>query len=268
MESQTVGLIAGSGVLPLRFAESARRAGHRVVGVAHEGETDPFIRSHCDELSWVHVGQVGKILRAFRKEGVKQAVMLGALQKVKIYGGLRLDLTGLKLASRVWSMGSDAVLRVIAELFEEEGIEIVDPLVFCPDLWMQEKVYTREPTEKEWEDIRLGLEAARILGKADVGQTVCVKGKAIVAVEAIEGTDDCIRRAGQYAGKGVVVVKTANPNQDMRFDVPCVGPVTIEVMKSIEGAVLAVEADRALLLDEEETVAAARRAGIALIGLR
>lgn len=266
---ERIGLIAGSGIFPMRFAESAKRRGYRVVAAAHRGESDAVLEEHCDELTWVHVGQVGKIIGAFRKAGVAQAVMAGGIQKVKIFGGLRLDLKGLKLATRVKSFRNDDLLRAIAGLFEEEGVRIVDPSTFCPELLVQEEVYTRrKPSEEILADIRMGLEVSRALGHVDVGQTVCVKNGAVVAVEAMEGTDRCIRRAFEVAGKGVVVVKASSPKQDLRFDAPCIGPGTIATVAEAKGAALAVEAGRALILDREEVVAAAEKAGMVLLGVR
>lgn len=264
-----IGLIAGSGSFPIRFARSARAQGHRVIAAAHHGETDRSIESHVDEIIWVHVGQFGKIVKAFRRAGVEQAAMAGGITKIRIFGGLRPDLLALKYAAKVSSWNDDGLLRFIAGMFESEGIAIIDSTRFCPDILATEGPYTRrQPDEEQLKDVALGLEVARALGAVDVGQTVCVKGGSVVAVEAVEGTDHCLRRAGELAGKGVVVVKTAKPQQDMRFDVPCIGPETIEVCRGIGAAVIAVEAGRTLVLDEDETVRRAERAGIALLGVR
>lgn len=263
-----VGLIAGSGSFPLRFAESARAAGHEVIAAAHVGETDPAIERLAHATTWVHVGQFGKIVRFFRAAGVEEAAMAGGITKVRVFGGLRPDLLALKYAARLTTWNDDGLLRFIAGMFEAEGFRIIDSTRFCPDILSREGPYTkRRVDEKEAADIALGLQVARALGAVDVGQTVCVKGGSVVAVEAVEGTDACLRRAGALAGKGVVVVKTAKPQQDMRFDVPTVGPQTIAVCAEIGAAVLAVEAGRTLVLDEDETVRRAERAGIALLGV-
>ncbi len=265
---QPVGLIAGSGSFPLRFAESARAAGHRVIACAHVGETERAIEGLADEVTWVHVGQFGKMVKAFRAAGVAEAAMAGGITKVRVFGGLRPDLLALKYAAKVTSWNDDGLLRFVAGMFESEGIRIIDSTRFCPDIFARKGPYTRRrPDEAQRADVALGLQVARALGALDVGQMVCVKGGSVVAVEAVEGTDRCLRRAGELAGKGVVVVKTAKPQQDMRFDVPCIGPGTIDVAREIGAVVIAVEAGRTLLLDEEETVRRAEKAGIALVGV-
>lgn len=264
-----LGLIAGSGIFPLLFAESARRAGRRVVAVAHRGETDPALEAACDAFTWVHLGQLGKMVRAFRSEGVEEAAMVGGIEKVRIFGGLRPDLLALKHAPKLKKWGNDDLLRTVASMFEEEGIRIVDPSGACPDLVAREGLYTkRRPSEAAAKDIELGQRVAAIVSAADVGQTVCVKGGAVVAVEAMEGTDRCIRRAGEVAGKGFVVVKIAKPGQDLRFDLPCVGPTTVQTLAEAGAAAMAFEAGKSFVLDEPAVVRAADRAGIALLGLR
>lgn len=266
---QPVGLVAGSGTFPLRFAESARASGYRVIAAAHIGETDRAIESLADEVTWVHVGQFGKIVKAFRAAGVTEAAMAGGITKVRVFGGLRPDLLALKYAAKVSSWNDDGLLRFVAGMFESEGIRIIDSTRYCPDIFAREGAFTRKGLdEAQRKDVELGLQVARALGAMDVGQTVCVKGGSVVAVEAVEGTDRCLARAGELAGKGVVVVKTAKPQQDMRFDVPAIGPNTVDVCRKIGAVVIAVEAGRTLVLDEDETVRRAEKAGIALVGVR
>ncbi len=267
--TEAIGLIAGSGSFPLRWAESARRAGHRVVAVAHHDETDPAIERIADEVTWVHLAQFGKMIHAFRAAGVTRAAMAGGITKVRIWGGVRPDLLALKHAAKIRSFNDDDLLRTIAAIFEEEGVAIVDSTAFCPDLLAREGAYTkRKPAPPSQADIELGLRVAREIGRLDVGQTVCVKGLSVVAVEAVEGTDACIRRAAELAGSGLAVVKTAKPQQDMRFDVPCVGPQTVELLARVEAAVLAIEAGRTLVLDEAELTARAEKGKVAVVGLR
>lgn len=267
--SEAIGLIAGSGSFPLRWAESARRAGHRVIAVAHHDETDPAIERVADEVVWVHLAQFGKMISAFRKAGATRAAMAGGITKVRIWGGVRPDLLALKHAGKIKSFNDDDLLRTIAAIFEEEGVSIVDSTLFCPDLLAREGAYTkRKPAPPSMADIELGLRVARELGRLDVGQTVCVKGLSVVAVEAVEGTDACIRRAAELAGSGLAVVKVAKPQQDMRFDVPCVGPQTVALLAEVEAAVLAIEAGRTLVLDETDLVARAEKGRLAVIGLR
>ena len=263
-----VGLIAGSGIFPLRFAESARRAGHRVVAVAHVGETDPSLEALCDELRWVHVGQLGRTIRAFQAAKVGEAVMAGGIAKVRLFGGLRPDLAALKLLTQIKSFDNDSLLGTVARAFEEEGIRIVDPAAFCPDMIARLGTYgSTEPGPSVEADLRLGMTVAEVASRAEVGQTVCIKDGAVVAVEAMEGTDRCIRRAGELAGEGVVVVKVAMPGQDLRFDAPCIGPGTVRTCAEIGAAALVFEAERAVVLDEAEMVRLADDASLSIVGV-
>ncbi len=264
----TIGLIAGAGDFPLRFAESARRAGHRIVCVAHHEETDRAIEALCDEITWVHLAQLGRMVEAFRRGGAVEAAMAGGITKVRIFGGVRPDLLALKHAHKVTSFNDDGLLRTIASVFEEEGIRIVDPLRYCPDLLGTERAYGKRSLPKAAEeDVAVGLQVARALGRADVGQTVCLKQGSVVAVEAVEGTDACIRRAGELAGEGIVVVKTSKPGQDLRFDVPCIGPTTIDVLAAVKAAALAFEAGRTIVLDAAEVGRRADKAKLAVVGV-
>ena len=267
--TKSVGLIAGSGVFPLRFAASAKRQGHRVVAVAHRGDTDPSIESICDEVKWVHLGQLGKMVKAFQAAGVTEAAMAGGVAKTKLFGGIRPDLTALKLAPRLKSFDNDSLLKAIAAVFEDEGVKIVDPAPYCPDLVAKLGPYgKRKPDAKVQADIVLGMKVSNAISRAEIGQTACVKGGTIVAVEAMEGTDRCIRRAGEVGGKGVVVVKIAMPEQDMRFDAPCIGPGTVNTCIEIGAAALVFEAGRAIVLDAEEITAMADAAKLSLVGVR
>lgn len=266
-DAEPIGLVAGNGRFPLLFAESARRLGLRVIAVAHKGETDPALEQCVDGFTWVKLGQLAKVITAFENAGVRKAVWAGGLDKKKLLSTARPDLRGLKFLATMKERGDDAVLRALAREFEGEGIEIVSPLEFMPErLARKGPLGRRAPDEEQRADIELGLDAARKLGALDVGQTVVIKSGVIVAVEAIEGTDACIRRGGELAHKGAVIVKVAKPGQDMRFDVPAIGPGTIAVMQEARAAVLAVEAGRTLVLDEAELVAAADKAGIVVWG--
>lgn len=254
-----IGLIAGSGRLPLLFAEKADR---EVVAVAHEGETDPSLRA----AAWVKLGQLGRIVETLKSHGVSEAVFCGGIRKPKLFD-VRPDWLGLKALARMKSFGDDAALKAIAAALEDEGIKIVSPLPFVPDLLAQKAAYTKKRlTEEQRADAEAGLSAARALGAADIGQTVVVKRGVILAVEAIEGTDACIARGGALASKAVVV-KARKPQQDDRFDAPAVGPRTIDVMQQAGCSALAIEAGAALVLDREELAQKADSAGIAVEGV-
>lgn len=266
--ADTLGIIAGNGRLPLYVARAARARGLRVTVVAHRGETSPEIADAAGSaVTWVPVGALAKIARAFRDAGVQRAVMAGGLGKAKLLRDVRPDLAALGVLLRVRSRDDDSILRAIAAWFERQGITIVDAAPLVPELYSPEGVLTRRaPNTAEREDIEHGLRVARALGALDVGQSVAVKSGATVAVEAVEGTDALIRRAGELAGEGVVIVKVSKPDQDLRFDVPTVGPRTIEVMNECGARALAIEARRTLLLDREELVAKADAHKVAVVG--
>jgi len=257
-----IGLIAGSGRLPLLVAEAAERAGRSVVAVAHEGETDPSLRARA----WVRVGQLGRIAEVLREAGATEAVFCGGIRKPRLFD-VRPDWLGLKVLARLRSFGDDAALRAIAAALEEEGVRIVSPLPLVPDLLAPRgPLGKRALTAAQRADAATGLAAARALGEADVGQTVVVKGGVVLAVEAVEGTDACIARGGAL-GAGAVVVKARKPKQDDRFDVPSVGPGTVDACAAAGCAALAVEAGSTLVLDRAELIARADRAGIAVEGI-
>ncbi len=265
----TIGLIAGGGRFPILFAESARRAGHRVVAVAHRNETDPALAEKVDAISWVKLGQVGHLVAALKDGGATASVMLGAVTKKRFFADAMLDATGLRVLARVAIRSDDNLLRAFARFLQEEGIPITDPTPFLSDRLAPEgRLGKHAPTDEELADARYGIELARGIGRLDLGQTVVVKDRVAVAVEALEGTDACIRRGGELAREGAVVAKAVKPHQDRRFDLPAVGPDTIEVMRSVKARVLAVEAGATLVMDREEMVRRADRARIAVVGIR
>jgi DUF1009 family protein len=263
---QSIGLVAGSGRFPLLFAQAAARAGRSVVAAAHEGETDPELERHVAAIRWVKLGQLGSISRALREGGCAEVVLCGGIRKLRLFD-LRLDWMAVKAFSKLRSLGDDAALRAVASALEQEGLRVVSPLPYVPDLVAQAGALgSRKLKNEERADVEVGIAVARALGACDVGQTVVVRRGVVVAVEAIEGTDACIARAGSLAREGAVVVKTSKPQQDMRFDVPAIGPATIAAMESARCAALAVEAGRTIVLDRDEVVRAADRAGIAVEG--
>ncbi len=265
----TIGLIAGGGRFPILFAESARRAGHRVVAAAHVNQTDPALEKAVDACTWVKLGQFGKVFEVLKGAGCTQVVMLGGITKARFFRDAWLDALGLQILARLAVKTDDSVLRAIAGALEDRGLPVGDPSLFLQDRLAREGVMgKREPTEEQWADARYGLELARAIGRLDLGQTVVVKDRVAVAVEALEGTDACIRRGGELAKEGAVVVKAVKPTQDRRFDLPAVGPDTVDSMKESGCQVLAVEAGTTLVMDLDEMVRRADKAKIALVGLR
>jgi DUF1009 family protein len=263
----TLGIIAGGGQFPILVADSARGRGLRVVAVAHHGETDPSVREHVDEIAWIKLGQLGHLIKALKGAGVSRAVMAGTIRKRRIFEGVRPDLKGLGIMAKLVAFHDDEILTTLASEFAKEGIEIVAATAYLPDLLASAGCHTRKrPRKSEIEDVRFGFRVAKELGRLDIGQCVVVRKKTVLALEAIEGTDETIRRGGRLAEEKAVVIKVSKPNQDLRFDVPSVGLETIRRMEEVKASVLAVESDKTLMFDKTEMIALADRAGIAIVG--
>ncbi|RKH93498.1 LpxI family protein [Corallococcus sp. AB038B] len=266
---ERIGLIAGNGQLPFLFARAARARGLEVVVAAHRGETDPALEQEVGHFAWVRVGQVGRIQKVFRQAGVTRAAMAGGIGRVRALTEARLDLGAVRIISRLRSFRDDALLRAVAADFESQGITIIAPTdflgeVLCPEGHLAGPVL--KPAQEK--DVALGREVAVLLGQADVGQTVVVRDGHVLALEAVEGTDETIRRGAKLGGPGSVVVKRCKPEQDLRFDLPAVGPRTLEVMAEVGARVLALEVGRTVLLDAPALFAGATARGITLVGVR
>jgi len=263
-----IGLIAGNGRFPIIFAENARKLGFRVSAVAHHGATAPELEHVVDRIHWVRIGQFGKVIQALKRDGVEQAVMLGGMKKTHLFSGVRPDFRAMAFFAKLKSWKDDQILRSIADELEDEGITIRESTFGFSNLVVSEGTLTRRrPSGKEREDVAYGWTVAKEIGRMDIGQCVVVKDRVIVAVEAVEGTDETIRRGGALARHGAVVVKCCKPQQDLRFDLPAVGPQTIDVMAEAKVSVLALEAHKTIMLDREEMLGKAGRADIAIIGV-
>lgn len=264
-----IGLIAGNGRLPFLFAVAARAQGLRVIAVGHRGETDPALEQAVDRFTWVRIGQVNKILRSLKDGGAHKAVMAGGFGRMRAFAEARPDLGALAIVSRLRAFRDDALLREIARWFEDHGVSIASPTELLPQALAPEGLLAGPKlSSAQQADVALGMEVAAALGQVDVGQTVVVRGGHVLALEAVEGTDETLRRAGRLShGPGGVVVKRSKPGQDDRFDLPAVGPRTIEVMQEAKLDVLAVEAGRSIVLDAAEVVRKAERAGITVVGV-
>jgi len=267
-----IGLIAGNGVFPHLVLRAARRVGHEVVVVAISGEAAPGIDALAGELggttvSWIELGQLGACITAFKAGGVSQAVMAGQVKHVKLFGGVMPDLTLLSVLTKLKGKNTDALIAAVAAVLQDHGITLMNSTDLLRDLVARAGVLTRvRPTESMLADFECGYRVADTIAGVDVGQTVVVKDRAVVAVEAMEGTDAAIARAGHLAGAGTRVVKVAKPQQDMRFDVPVVGVPTIDAMQRAGADGLTIDAGRTLVLDGDDFIAAADRAGIVVIG--
>jgi DUF1009 family protein len=266
-DGKRIGLIAGDGRFPIIFADNVRRLGFTVSAIAHVGTTLPELESYVEHIHWLKIGQFSKALAALKQDGIGQAVMLGGIKKTNVFTTLRPDLRALAIFSRLKHWKDDAILRAVAGELEREGIEILDSTFGLQDILAEEGYLTsKRPSKKEVEDIQLGWETLETLGMLDIGQCVVVKNRVIVSVEAVEGTDEAITRGGKLGGKGAVVIKRTKPRQDLRFDLPAIGPQTIQTMVSVQATVLAIEAGRTVIIDREDVLSQANEAGISIVG--
>jgi DUF1009 family protein len=266
---EPLGLIAGNGRFPFLVAQAARKAGRRVVVAAIKEEADPEIEGAGDEVHWLGLGQLGKCIDTLKAAGVREAVMAGQVKHKQIFSDVVPDLKLMGVIARLAFKNTDSLIGAVADALEREGIRLLASTSLLGDQMASLGAMTRrEPTKDEQRDVDYGREIARTLAGMDLGQTVVVKARAAVALEAMEGTDEVIRRAGRLAGPGAVVVKIAKPKQDMRFDVPVVGRRTLAAMSEAGARVLALEAQRTLLLEKALVLREADAAEIAIWGMK
>lgn len=263
-----LGLISGSGALPFVVAEEARLKGYFIFAVGLEPVADKALASSVDEIKWINVGKLGSVIAALKKAGIKEAVMAGKVPKSLLYKSrIMPDLRAAKVLFSLKDRSDDAILLAVTKELEKDGITLLNTTDFSSRLLTPEGVLTRgAPTENEWKDIHFGFSIAKEIGRLDIGQTVVVKNKAVMAVEAIEGTDETILRGGNLAGGGAVVIKVSKPQQDMRFDVPVVGMDTLQAMIRARARVLAIEVKKSILLDREELIKKADKHKISVVG--
>ncbi len=274
---EKLGLIAGNGRFPLLVLDAARSRGNEVVVAAIREETFPEIERHgAAAVHWMSLGELGKLIDTFKAEGVTRAIMAGQVKHRQIFSSIKPDWRMAKLLFSLGTRNTDSLIGAVAKVLADEGITLLDSTSFLEPLLARAGILTkREPAEQEQANIAYGREVARHLARYDIGQTVVVADRACVAVEAMEGTDATILRAGEIMrglegsasalSRALTVVKVAKPNQDMRFDVPVIGVATVEVMQRAGATVLALDAGKCLLLDGDAIVQAADAAGIAII---
>jgi hypothetical protein len=262
-----LGLIAGNRSLPLELARQAKAMGvRRLVAVAFEGETDPQIAGLVDELVWLRVGQLSRMIAAFAQRGITQCVMAGQIAPKHLYD-LRPDLRATMMLLQLREKNAHTIFGAIAQELKKDGIELIDatpwlrPLMPTPGFHLGPEL-----SNEQIEDVSFGFRIAREIARLEIGQSVVVKHGTVLAVEAFEGTDRCLARGGELAGKegGAVAVKLTRPGHDMRFDIPCIGPQTLEVCVSAKIAVLAFQAGKTLLLEQDAVASIARAKGIAV----
>jgi UDP-2,3-diacylglucosamine hydrolase len=267
-----LGLIAGNGRFPFLVLDAARAQGYDVTVIAAREETEPALSEAAARqgaaIHWISLGQLGTCVRLLREAGVTRAVMAGQVKHTKIFaGGIVPDLTLLSLLRHLRTKNTDGLIGAVAGVLREHGIELVDSTALLTPLLARAGVLTRRaPTDDEQADFAFGYPVADAVAGLDIGQTIVVRDRAVVAVEAMEGTDATIARAGALAGAGVRVIKVAKPQQDMRFDVPVVGVATIRAMHQAGATALSIDAGRTLVIDGDPVFAAADEAGIAVVG--
>ncbi len=266
-----LGLIAGSGRLPFEVAEGARAHGLELAILALEDNTDPTIEGHADRYLRIAAGELEKLIGFFKRSRVDEVILAGAVAKPEMLrdpARLRPDARAIAVLARLRDRGDDALLRAVADELESEGMPVVDSTKYLRErLTRAGRMAGPEPTPELRADLALGLRVSRSLGQHDVGQSVVVKRGSVLAVEAIEGTDATVRRAAQLGGRGAALVKAAKPRQDLRFDVPVIGPGTVELARECGLLAIGLEAGRTLVLERERACALAEQAGLGLIGL-
>lgn len=261
-----IGLVAGNGQFPIEFAESARARGLAVVTVAIKGEADKRIEALSESTTWVTVGQLGKLVRSLKRAGCRQVAFAGGVTRVNFVDGFRIDWVGLRMLSKLRSFNDDSIMRGIIATVENGGIQVIGASTLLEKSVPKAGTLTKRGfTRDEIENAKIGWEAARTTGALDIGQSIVMRNKTIIAVEAVEGTDATIKRAAAVRGEGGVLVKLAKPIQDLRIDLPAIGVRTIELMHENRITALVVEAGKAIMLDPQGILEAAHRLDIAIV---
>lgn len=265
---ETIGLIAGDGQFPILFAEGVKKNGLRVVAVGLKDITNPILSGYVDKLHWIRVGQLGGLIKALKSEKVKKVVMAGKVPKTLMFTKIRPDMRAVSLYLKLKDRKDDSILLAVVSELEKEGIMVEEPTKYLSYLLADKGVITKKkPTKDEMKDIEFGFAIAKEMGRLDIGQTVVVKDRAVLAVEAIEGTDEAIKRGSELGRGGIVVIKAAKPKQDMRFDAPVVGLNTIKTLKEANAKALALEAGKTILIEKEEMLKMANSEGLSIIGI-
>lgn len=271
---ERLGLIAGNGRFPILFARSAKAKGIRVVAVAIKGEASPEIESYVEKLHWVGVAKIGKLIRTLKNEHIEKAVMAGGLTKSHIHSKLKLirlmpDLRALNMwYKKLRSRHDHSILEAVANELAIDGIQLISSIDYVEDLMAKKGCLTkRAPTEREMSDVEFGWEIAKDIAKLEVGQCIIVKDRVVLAVEAIEGTNETIKRGGKLGRGNIVVIKLSKKNQDLRFDLPAIGVETIKCLKEAGGSTIAIESEKTLVLDKDEAIEFADKNKISIIAL-
>ena len=269
MQTKTLGLIAGNGKFPILFAQKAKSQNYKVVAAGIKGDTSFLLKYFVSEYSLFKAGELKKLFSFFKYHGVTHAVMAGQVSQRNLFKkDVVFDEEFQAIFDSLKDRKADSIFLAVANKLKENSVELVDSTFLLKDCLASKGVLSsREPNDEELADIEFGKEIAKLMGAVDVGQTVVIKNKAIVAIEAMEGTDKAIYRGGKIAKAEAVVVKMSKPNQDLRFDVPVIGPRTISVMKKCSASCLAIEAGKTLIIDKKTCLRMANSSGICIIAI-
>ncbi len=263
-----IGLIAGGGQFPLIFAKSAKKKARPVYAIAYVNEADPQLEKYVDEIEWIHLGQLRKLIRFFKKNHVHEAVMMGTIKKTRLFSDVKPDTKAISLFVGMRDTHDDGLLRAFAKTLEKEGIQICASTLLLPELLAQEGTWTkRKLSQAEKSDVEIGWRCAKAIGSLDIGQCVIVGGGSVLAVEAMEGTDAAIIRGGKLGKGHAIVIKVCKPNQDTRFDIPAVGTRTLETMDTADVRALVIEAGKTVVFDREEMITLANEMKISIVAL-
>ncbi|MDR0823186.1 MAG: UDP-2,3-diacylglucosamine diphosphatase LpxI [Endomicrobium sp.] len=265
---QNIGLIAGNGRFPFLAAQGIRNAGNKVICVALKEEADKELEEFCDKFFVLSIGKFQKILDSFKNEGVHDVIMAGQVKHITIYSAISMDFRAIKVMGKLLNKKTDTMLKTFADEFEKDGMRLVPSNLYLKEFMAKKGLIAGKTlSETEQQDIDFGFKMAKSIAGLDIGQTVVVKDRSVLAVESVEGTDECIKRAYVLGGKGAMVCKVAKPNQDFRFDIPVIGTRTIETLKANKARAMAIEADSTLILDIEEVIKKAKDAGVTIIAI-
>ncbi len=269
--TKTLGLIAGKGDLPKAVASEVKKMGYRVIAIALQPPADESLKAFVDDFHKIRIGRFGEIIKLLKKFSITEAVMVGKVPKSLLYQdkkSLLPDLRAIKFLLSLKDYSDNTFMQAISTELEKDGIKLLKTPTFIKNLLTPEGVLTKKhPQKTQWRDIEFGWKIAKEIGRLDIGQTIVVKGTAVMAIEAIEGTDEAIMRGGNLAKQGAVIIKVSKPQQDMRLDVPVVGVDTILTMKKVNAKVLAIEAGKSIIVDREKFIKEADKAKVAVVGI-
>lgn len=264
-----IGIIAGEGKFPLMVLEGAKKEGYEVAVAGLKNMASPDLEKVADVFTWVSIGEVGKLVKFLTTNNVRKALLAGRVKHFTIYKDFFPDSVTIFLLTQLKDKKPTSIFKKLSEYLSSKGIELIDSTVFLSNLLPNEGVLTKnKPSRKALEDIEFGWKIAKNIAGMDIGQTIVVKDKAVIAVEAMEGTDETLRRAINIGGDGIVVIKVSRPQQDMRFDVPVVGLSTVKILSEVKNPVLCIEASKTLFFDMEESIKFADERGIVILARR